>query len=66
MPDVRLLKVLNQLRLALDPSIGKLADLFAVEAFPFLSVQLFKKFEDKNWVHKVNERISHIAFVLLI
>ena len=61
---VGLFEVLNQAALALDPSVGYFADLLRVEALPPFSIQLFKKFEDKNRVNEVDESVSDVAPIL--
>ena len=53
-----------QIVLALNASIGDLTDLLAVKALPTLAIELLVKLKDEDWVHKIDECIAYIAFVL--
>lgn len=52
--------------LALDPCICDLTLLLRVELFPLLVVELFVKWYQRGALDKIDESISHIAFVLEI
>jgi hypothetical protein len=56
--------MVNQLFLALDPPICDLTDLLRVEPLPPLGIEDLVDLKDKNWIHKVNEGIAHVALVL--
>ena len=64
MPHVWLLKMIYKLRFSLNSSICEFTYFFTVKTFPLLSIELFKKFEDKNWVYKINKCVSNITFIL--
>lgn len=58
------LEVLQQRGFALDARVGQFADLFTVEAFPALAVEFLVEFRDHRAVHKVDERVPYITFIL--
>lgn len=53
----------NQRLLALDTSVGDLADLFAVVFVPTLVVEFFIKFYSGERVDEVDKRVAEVAAV---
>jgi hypothetical protein len=56
--------VVNEARLALDSAISEFTYFLTVKALPLFSVELFKKFQYKKVINKIDECVSNIAFVL--
>jgi hypothetical protein len=56
--------VISKIVLSLNTPISNLTDLLAIEAFPPLAIELFVKLYDEDWVHKIDEGIANVAFIL--
>lgn len=59
-------KVVFQRFLALDTSIGDLANFIAIKLFPLLIIKSFEKVENVYRVDKIDEGIAHVAPVFEI
>jgi len=59
-------KVVFQCFLALDTSIGDLANFIAIKLFPFLIIKSFEKVKNVYRVDKIDEGIAHVAPVFEI
>lgn len=62
--DVAVLEVVHEGDGALYASVRQRADLFAVEHFPALAVELMVEIGNELRVEEVNEGIAHVAGVL--
>ena len=60
------LKIVDECLLALNASVGQLADLLRVEAFPHLAGEVGKKLRYEKGVPHVDEGGPHVAVVLKV
>lgn len=51
---------------ALDPRIGQLAYLLAIELIPFLGIELLKEVADELGMDEVDKGIPHVAGVVVV
>jgi len=58
------LKIVDERLLALNASVGQLADLLRVEAFPHLAGEVIEQLHHKKGVAHVDEGVPHVAVVL--
>ncbi len=58
--------MLDQRVFALNPSVGDLANLIAVEMLPRLSVEVLVERNQVHRIDEVDERVANIAPILVI
>ena len=56
--------LLDQISLALNASVGDLADLLRVERFPRLIIEVFVEGNDEDGVNEVDESVTNVAHVV--
>ena len=59
-----LVDIVDEAALALDASVGNLADLFRVECLPRLIVQVHVERHDVYRVHKVDKGVAYVAAIV--
>ena len=60
------LKIVDEGLLALDATVGQLADLLRIEALPILTIQVLVQRNNINWVTHVDEGIADVTVVLQV
>jgi len=61
--DFRILEVLLELFLALDPAVLDFADLLRLVVLPSLAISLVEEVDDEDRMNEVNERVTDVAVV---
>jgi len=64
--NARTMKMFKKTFKALNSGIGKLANLFGIEFFPFLGIHMLIKSKNIERIDEIDKRVADIAAILKI
>jgi len=56
--------MVNKVLFTLYSTVSYFTDLFTVKALPSLAIELLKKLKDIKRIHKIDEGIAYVTFIL--